>query len=232
MNTLKRLSAAALLALASASAVAAEGPDAPATALEPAAPETTASGLGSDCDPYRNYDCLNNYLGTGFWERLTNYYKLEWSQAAAPADPKAPASRRPDWPPAAQTTPPMPFTEWPYGGTTPLGVTRPGSVDSPLMTALGNTAFGDWLSANNLQLYGWINAGGNVSTSSTKPGGNAPAAYLYTPDTVQLDQAVLYLDRFPDTVQTDHVDWGMRISAIYGENYRYTTPMVWPATSC
>jgi hypothetical protein len=34
---------------------------------------------------------------------------------------------------------------------------------------------------------------------------------------------VLYLDRFPDTVQKDHIDWGMRLSAIYGENYRYTT---------
>ncbi len=74
-----------------------------------------------------------------------------------------------------------------------LGVTRPASVDSPLMNALGNTAFGEWLNRNNLQLYGWINVGGNVSTSSTKPGGNAPAAYLYTPNTVTLDQAVIYL---------------------------------------
>lgn len=175
------------------------------------------------CDPYKNFDCLNDYLGTGFWERLTNYYKLESGKAAAPADPKAPASRREDWPPAAQTTPPMPFTEWPYGASTAIGVTRPGSADSPLMNALGNTAFGEWLNRNNLQLYGWVNAGGNVSTSSTKPGGNAPAAYLYTPNTVQLDQAVIYLDRFPDTVQTDHVDWGMRLSAIYGVDYRYTT---------
>ena len=65
--------------------------------------------------------------------------------------------------------------------------------------------------------------GGNLSTSSTKPGGNAPAAYDYTPNTIQLDQAVLYLDRFPDTVQTDHVDWGMRLSMLYGVDYRYTT---------
>ncbi len=27
----------------------------------------------------------------------------------------------------------------------------------------------------------------------------------------------------PDTVQTDHIDWGFRVSALYGENYRYTT---------
>jgi hypothetical protein len=40
---------------------------------------------------------------------------------------------------------------------------------------------------------------------------------------VQLDQAVLYIERTPDTVQTDHIDWGFRLSGIYGENYRYTT---------
>jgi hypothetical protein len=197
---------------------------APQSALTaPAASSAPARGPRSDCDPYKNFDCLNDYLGTGFWERLTNYYKLEWEQATAPADPKAPASRRADWPAAAQTTPPMPFTEWPYGGTTSLGVTRPNSVDSPLMTALANTSFGEWLTGNNFQLYGWVNGGGNLSTSTTKPGGNAPAAYVYTPNTLEFDQAVLYLDRFPDTVQTDHIDWGMRLSVLYGENYRYTT---------
>jgi hypothetical protein len=182
-----------------------------------------AADAPAACDPYKTYDCLDAYLGQGFWERLTKYYTLEWGQSGAPADPKAPASRREDFPPAAQSTPPMPFTEWPYGGTTSLGVTRPNSVDSPLMTALGNTGFGKWMSDNDFQLYGWVDVGGNLSTSKTSPGGNAPAAYLYTPNTVQLDQVVLYLDRFPDTVQKDHIDWGMRISAIYGENYRYTT---------
>jgi hypothetical protein len=76
---------------------------------------------------------------------------------------------------------------------------------------------------NNLQFYGWINGGGNISTNTTKPGGNWPAAYDYTPNTVQLDQAVVYFERLPDTVQKDHIDWGFRLSAIYGENYRYTT---------
>ena len=117
----------------------------------------------------------------------------------------------------------MPFTEWPYGGTTALGVTRPGSVDSPLMTAIANTGFGKLLTDNNFQLYGWVDPGFNISSNTVRPAGNAPIAYVYTPNTVQLDQAVIYLDRFPDTVQTDHIDWGMRLSAIYGENYRYTT---------
>ncbi len=173
--------------------------------------------------PYKNYDCLDANLGDGFFERMMNYYKLEWGHAAAPADPKAPPARREGWQDAPATTPPFPFTEWPYGGATSLGVTRPSSVDSPLMVALANTSFGKALNDNNMQIYGWINAGGNISTNTTKPGGNWPAAYDYTPNTVQLDQAVVYFERLPDTVQTDHVDWGFRLSAIYGENYRYTT---------
>jgi Putative beta-barrel porin-2, OmpL-like. bbp2 len=175
-------------------------------------------------DPYKNYSCLDAYLGDDFISRLTNYYRLERGHEAAPSDPKAPPSRRPETevPPTPQSTPPMPFTEWPYGGTTNLGVTRPNSIDSPLMAALGNTAPGRWLNDAHIQIYGWIDPGGNLSTNTVR-GGNAPAAYSYNPNTVQLDQAVLYIERLPDTVQRDHVDWGFRIAPIYGENYRYTT---------
>ena len=173
-------------------------------------------------DPYKNYSCLDAYLGTDFASRLVNYYKLEWGHEAPPADPKAPPSRRAEWPATPKAIPPYPFTEWPYGGSTSLGVTRPSSVDSPLMAALGNTAFGQSLNDNHIQIYGWINGGGNLSNNTVR-GGNAPAAYDYNPNTVQLDQAVIYFERLPDTVQTDHWDWGFRIAPIYGENYRYTT---------
>jgi len=174
------------------------------------------------CDPYKDYSCLGSYLGDDFFTRLVNYYRLEWGHDGPPADPKAPPSRRDYWPATPQTTPPMPFTEWPYGGTTSIGVTRPSSADSPLMAALGNTAFGQALNDAHIQIYGWINAGGNLSNNTVR-GGNAPAAYLYNPNTVQLDQAVVYIERLPDTVQKDHVDWGFRLAPIYGENYRYTT---------
>lgn len=175
------------------------------------------------CDPYKNYSCLDAYLGEDFWTRLINYYRLEWGKEGAPSDPKAPPSRRAGWPTTPQTTPPMPFTEWPYGGTTTIGVTRPNSVDSPLMAALGNTELGKGMNDAHVQVYGWINVGGNLASDTVKPGGNFPAAYMFTPNTVQLDQAVVYIERLPDTVQTDHIDWGFRLSALYGENYRYTT---------
>jgi hypothetical protein len=173
--------------------------------------------------PYSKYSCLDAYLGEGFLERLINYYRLEWGHDKPPSDPDAPPARRAGWPDAPAATPPYPFTEWPYGGTTWIGVTRPASVDSPLMVALANTGLGQALKAGNMQIYGWINGGGNISTNTVKPGGNWPAAYDFTPNRDQLDQAVVYFERLPDTVQTDHVDWGFRLSAIYGENYRYTT---------
>ena len=126
----------------------------------------------------------------------------------------------------------MPFTEWPYGGTTALGVNRPNSVDSPLMVAIANTGLGKFLANNNIQIYGWTDVGGNLSTNTRRPGGNAPIGYSYTPNTVQLDQAVIYIERTPDTVQKDHIDWGFRVSGIYGENYRYTTSYGLASYSC
>jgi hypothetical protein len=189
--------------------------------------QTAAPAAAVDCsknpDPYKTYACLDTYLGTGVLQRWANDYSLEMGQSSAPSDPNAPPGRIANWPATPETTPPMPFTEWPYGGTTALGVTRPGSIDSPFMTAIANTSFGRLLTDNHFQIYGWLDPGFNVSSNTQRPAGNAPIAYAYTPNTVQLDQAVIYLDRFPDTVQTDHVDWGMRLSAIYGENYRYTT---------
>ena len=184
-----------------------------------------APAAGGNCDPYVKYDCLDAYLGDDFLTRLYRYYYLEWGHDAAPSDPKAPPSRRSDavWPATPQSTPPMPFTEWPYGGAPALGVTRPNSVDSPLMVALANTQLGQAMNAAHVQMYGWINPGGNLSTNTVKPGGNFPVSYDYTPNTVQLDQAVLYIERLPDTVQNDHFDWGFRVSGIYGVDYRYTT---------
>jgi hypothetical protein len=66
------------------------------------AADTPASAKTPACtgvvDPYKNYACLDAYLGTSFWERLFNYYRLEWGHDVAPADPKAPPSRRADRP--------------------------------------------------------------------------------------------------------------------------------------
>lgn len=164
---------------------------------------------------------------SNFFTRLYHAYADEWGMASAPADPSAPPSppsrRPPPYPPQPENSPPYPFTEWPIGGLSPIGSSLPNAVDSPLMKAIGPGPVGQALEDAHIQIYGWAEAGGNVSTAKTGYGGNAPAAYMYTPNILELDQAVLYMERVPDTVQQDHVDWGFRVSGIYGENYRYST---------
>jgi hypothetical protein len=184
-----------------------------------------AAAAAGTCDPYVDYKCLDAYLGDDPATRFIRYYQLEWGHATAPADPHAPASSRADSavPPTPQSIPPMPFSEWPYGGTQNIGKTIPNAVDSPLMVAIANTQTGKWLSDNHIQIYGWLDPAGNISSNNVRPGGNFPISYDYTPNTLQLDQAVLYIERVPDEVQNDHFDWGFRVSGIYGVDYRYTT---------
>jgi hypothetical protein len=178
----------------------------------------------AQCDPYLDYSCLDTYLGSNFFERWARYYVLEWGKGVAPPDPKAPAGARPTnlWPEVPQSSPPQPFTEWPYGGTNNIAASLPNGVDSPLMVALGNTEMGKALSDAHVQIYGWIDPAGNISSNNVKPGGNLPVSYDFTPNVIQLDQAVMYVERVPDEVQNDHFDWGFRFAPIYGSDYRYT----------
>jgi len=175
------------------------------------------------CDPYKDYSCLDSYLGTGVLERFFNYYVLEWGKGTAPVDPNAPPARIEGWPRTPGTIPPLAYLEWPTGATTSIGVTRANSIDSPLMAAISNTDEGKWLIDNHIQIYGWVNPGFNLSTNDRGKGANNPVAYTYSSNTVVLDQAVLYIERLPDTVQTDHIDWGFRLSGLYGIDQRYTT---------
>ncbi|MEJ0092517.1 MAG: outer membrane beta-barrel protein [Methylocella sp.] len=163
-----------------------------------------------------------------FFTAFYHAYADEWGMPSAPATPGAPpvVSRRPaPFPPQPETIPPYPFAEWPAGGMDYIGAAIPNAVDSPLMHALDATPIGKPLEDAHIQIYGWIDAGGNVSTAKTGYAGNAPAAYSYTPNILQLDQAVMYVERVPDTVQQDHIDWGFRLSGFYGENYRFTTAL-------
>jgi hypothetical protein len=75
-----------------------------------------------------------------------------------------------------------------------------------------------------IKVYGWVNPGISVSTSNKS---NIPESYAIVPNRLELDQAVLRVERLPDTVQTDHVDWGFRLTPIYGIDYRWTTAQGW-----
>ena len=91
------------------------------------------------------------------------------------------------------------------------------------MTAIWEGPGGDAWKRSGVQIYGWLNAGANVSTSKGHGYSNFPEAYAERGNSIQLDQEALYIERQPDTVQTDHFDWGFRIASIYGLDYRFTT---------
>jgi hypothetical protein len=171
--------------------------------------------------------CASASEGLSPIEIFFKSYIDEWGKPPA-SDPNAPPTRWPTTllPPQPETIPPYPFTEWPFGGASAIGATVPDSQGGALMKALAPTDFGKWLKDNHVEIYGWINGGGNISTATDpKKNANFPAAYMYSADSLQLDQAVLYIERLPNTVQRDHIDWGFRVSALYGENYRYTTSL-------
>jgi Putative beta-barrel porin-2, OmpL-like. bbp2 len=77
---------------------------------------------------------------------------------------------------------------------------------------------------SRIQIYGWENFSFNLSTSrntSRGPNANFPLIYDLRPNRVEQNQFVLYLERLPDEAQIDHIDWGFRISGVYGLDYRF-----------
>jgi hypothetical protein len=109
-----------------------------------------------------------------------------------------------------------------YLGPTPLmGVPDTDPV-YPLTKAVW--AIAPALKDARIKVYGWVNGGISVSTSNKS---NIPESYAIVPNRPELDQAVLRIERLPDTVQTDHVDWGFRITPMYGIDYRWTTSQGW-----
>lgn len=130
-------------------------------------------------------------------------------------------------PPAPFDSPPYPTAEWQIGGTAIIG--DPGIVPpGPLMQALYEGPGGQAIKNSRIQLYGWEDVSGNLSTSTNKglgpngQSGNFPTIYDQRPDRVEQQQFVVYLERVPDEAQTDHIDVGFRLSALYGLTYRYT----------
>ena len=168
---------------------------------------------------------VSNAAPGGFWKRFARAYWDDWHPApdsvaaSAPPAPGAEPAFRGD--PPVVTNPPWPFPVWPMGGSPWIGY--PNATQYPLTTALQTGPHGEWWKKANIQVYGWADVGMNISTSNARPYGNLPAAYAEVPNTVQLDQLTLYIERVPDTIQTDHFDWGFRLTNLYGVDYRFTT---------
>src|SRR6202049_1107292 len=161
-----------------------------------------------------------------FWKRLDEAMLEQLGTPAytppAPGAPPAPATRR--IPPAPFDSPPFPAGDWQIGGSPVIG--DPGELAPyPLMQAIYEGANGEAWKKSKIQIYGWINFSGNISTShpsKTSENGNFPLIYDLRPNRMELNQIVLYLERLPNEAQTDYIDWGFRISTLYGLDYRFT----------
>ena len=156
--------------------------------------------------------------GQGFLSRLSQAYKDDAAGNAPSTAYLTPTAGRRGLP-APFDSPPFPSAEWQLGGVDyPIGVPNEDSR-GPLQQALGCTALGKWMDENRIETLGWINPSVNLSTSNKS---NYPVSYITRPDAVVLDQAVFRVARMPDTVQTDHVDWGFHFDFLYGYDYHYT----------
>jgi hypothetical protein len=184
-----------------------------------------AAGAAAAADPDGPVaGCAKGSQNEGFFSRLKDSYKthLAWDGG----DPNAPPAKIVGGAEIPMSNPPWPYSTWNIGGSEAIGVEN--MYYSAFMDALYCGAGGQKLKDSRFTIYGWIEPGGNISTSHTKfnyatgSGGNSPAAYSFEPNTVQLDQAALYIERTPDEVQLDHFDWGFRFAGIYGTDYKYT----------
>src|SRR6202047_1210338 len=198
----------------------------PVTAVRADAEPSARTGVGSTArDPNGPIDgCKKGSEDQGFWSRLKDSYTshLEWNGG----DPTAPPAMIVGGAEVPEPNPPWPYATWNIGASETIGVDN--TYYSALMDALYCGEGGQRLKDSRFTIYGWIEPGGNISTShtrfnySTGTGGNYPAAYSFEPNAVQLDQAALYLERTADVVQRDHFDWGGRFTALYGTDYKYT----------
>ena len=163
-----------------------------------------------------------------FLKRLDEAFLEQLGTAAyTPPAPDAPNTRR--IPPAPFDSPPFPAGDWQIGGSPIIG--DPGELAPyPLMQAIYDGPGGQAWKDSKIQIYGWMNFSGNISTShpsNKSENGNFPLVYDIRPNRMELNQIVLYLERLPDENQTDHIDWGFRISALYGLDYRFTFSRGW-----
>jgi len=187
----------------------AQGPDGPL----PIAPETVSASapLTDGAFPASDQDGSLKAALPGLPSSPDPLAPIPGTQkAAAPPDHRG-------FPKGPFDSPPFPSSE--YQGLPLIGV-REDTGEQFLMRNLQGTPTGDFLLDNRIKIYGWIDIGGNLSTSKQS---NFPVAYDVFPNTVYLDQFNLRFERVLDTAQTDHMDWGFKFDNLYGIDYRYTT---------
>ena len=154
----------------------------------------------------------------GFFRRWGKAYLADWTGTASSAP--NPPQRRGTAPPLS--SPPFPSADWAIGGTQEIGA--PDYQTYMLQQAIDKNP----VKLSRVKWYGWVAIGANGSTNNRSNAGkgiaaNFPSAYDEFSNTIVLDQLALFTERLADTTQTDHFDWGFRITNLYGQDYRFTT---------
>jgi hypothetical protein len=145
-------------------------------------------------------------LTGSLFNRLAQFYSQDW----AGTNPAGPSVTKRGLP-APLNSPPFPFSDWTYGGAPDIGA--PDGNTYPLMSALN-------LEGSRTKIYGWVAGSFNFSTSAQN---NFPVSYDIFPNKIELNQAVVYVERLADTVQNTHFDYGYHVTGFYGIDYRFTT---------
>jgi hypothetical protein len=202
------------------------GPTTPSDATQKENSEAPNSS-STDKEPHSGEDGFVNFLKPkredgGFFYRFYKANYDEFFPKKENGEEEAEQPRRAM--PSPWDSPPFPGSE--YQGFPLLGVPAPDPGAYPIMKAIygANTGWSEAIKNSRIQFTGWVTASGNWSTAKNN---NIPASYWIVPNRYELDQLVFKLERVPDTVQTDHIDWGFRFIGLYGIDYRYTTAGGW-----
>ena len=202
------------------------------------------SGPADGCAPSLASEGFFSRFADTYKDMLFNYWKDPSNYPAYMANEGKPVPEPTDQPPSYRGSP-VPLDEPPFAYSTyPIGATETigyqggynTSYASPLMNTLWCGPYGKFIKNSRVEVFGWLNPGANASTSNSEfrighpsgsshligSGGNGFVAYDVYPNTIQLDQLTLYIQRMADEVQTDHFDWGFRVTNLFGSDYKYT----------
>jgi len=224
------LAAVGLVSLASVAKADGQGTNSSSASTNsaPASPPTTLSGTP-----------IGTKANIGFFSRFDQAIRSDLGTPAYTPPPPVPAGTTP--PPQANRrgnptpfdSPPHPNGEWQIGGTEIIGDPNL-TPDWPLMEVLYAGPYGQFWSDSRIKFYGWEDFSGDISTSTkgglnpvTAQAANFPEVYDQRPNRLEQNQFVLYAERTPDENQTDHIDWGFRLSQVYGLDYRYMISRGW-----
>lgn len=170
------------------------------------APSNGAAQNRSDVSPAALPETPQPATSPHFFGRLASFYREDWH----PTVPAGPAPPRRGLP-SPLDSPPFPNADWSYGGSPTIGEADTNSY--PLMTAING-------GKSRTKVYGWIEPTLNFSSSAHS---NSPVANDAYSNRFELNQVVVYVERLPNSVQRDHIDFGYHLTAFYGTDYRYTT---------